>query len=66
MFHYISGTLKRVVWYFEEGSVVLCREWSGTLKMAVRYFEEWCDTLKRVCGTLKRMVWYFEEGGVVL
>ena len=31
---------KRVVWYFEEGGVVLWRGWSGTLKRVVRYFEE--------------------------
>ena len=34
------GTLKRVVWYFEEGGVVLWRGWCGTLKRVVRYFEE--------------------------
>ena len=45
------GYLKRVVWYFEEGCVVL---WRG-----------WCCTLKRV-WYLKRVVWYFEEGDVVL
>ena len=45
--------LKRNVWYFEEGYMVLC----GTLKRV-------CGTLKMVCGTLKRM-WYFEEGVVL-
>ena len=29
-----------MVWYFEEGSVVLCRGWCGTLKRVVWYFEE--------------------------
>ena len=55
------GTLKRVVWYFEESGLVLWRGWCGTLK-------RWCGTLKRVVvlwrgwyGTLKRVVWYFEE-----
>ena len=30
-----NGSLKRVVWYFEEGGVVLWRGWCGTLKRAV-------------------------------
>ena len=34
------GTLKRVVWYFEEGGMVLLRGWYGTLKRVVWYFEE--------------------------
>ena len=29
------GTLKRIVWYFEDGCVVLWRGWSGTLKRVV-------------------------------
>ena len=33
-------TLKMVVWYFEEGVVVLRREWRGTLRRVVWYFEE--------------------------
>ena len=45
-----------VVWYFEEGGVVLRRGWCGILKRVVWYFEEggvvlwrgWCGTLKRV------------------
>ena len=32
--------MKRAVWYFEEGGVVLLRGWCGTLKMVMRYFEE--------------------------
>ena len=32
--------MKRVVWYFEEGGVVICRMWCGTLKRVVWYFEE--------------------------
>ena len=47
---------KRVVWYFEEGGVVLWRGCYGTLKRVMWYFEEggmvfwrgWCGTLKRV------------------
>ena len=27
-----TGSLKRVVWYFEEGCIVLRRGWCGTLK----------------------------------
>ena len=45
-------TLKRVVWYFEEGCVVL--------------YGGWCGTWRAWCGTLKKVVWYFEEGDVVL
>ena len=63
-----------VVWYFEEGGVVLWRGWCGTLKRVVWYFEEGCVVLWRgcvvlwrgLCGTLMKVVWYFEEGGVVL
>ena len=33
-------TLKRVVWYFEEGGMVLCKWWYGTLKRVVWCFEE--------------------------
>ena len=52
--------MKRAMWYFEEGGVVLRRWWCGTLK-------RWCVVLRRWwCGTLKRVVWYLdEEGGVV-
>ena len=32
--------MKRVVWYFLDGVVVLCREWCDTLKRVVLYFEE--------------------------
>ena len=39
---YWCGTLKRLVWYFEEGGVVLLRGWCGTLKRVVWYFEEGC------------------------
>ena len=35
-----SGTVKRVVWYFEEVGVVLRRGRCGTVKMVVWYFEE--------------------------
>ena len=65
----MCGTLKRVMWYFEEGGVVLWRRWCGTLKRAVLW---WCGCFRRVVryieegGTLKRVVWYFEEGGVVV
>ena len=60
-------TLKRVMWYFEEGDVVLWRGWCGTLKRVVWYFEEGDVVLWRGwCGTLKRVMWYFEEGNVVL
>ena len=61
------GTLKRVVWYVEEGDVILWRGWCVTLKRVVYYFEEgdvvlwngWFITLKRVgC--------YFETGGLLL
>ena len=34
------GILKRVVWYFEEGRVVLWRGWYGTLKRVLWYFEK--------------------------
>ena len=40
-------TLKSVVWYFEEGGVVL---WRGL-----------CGTLKRWCGTLKRVEWVLKH-----
>ena len=54
------GTLKRAVWYFEDGGMALWRGWYGT-------FEEGGVVLWRWWyGTLKRVVWYFEEGGVVL
>ena len=33
-------TLKMVVWYFEEGGVVLSRGWCGTLKRVALYFED--------------------------
>ena len=74
-------TFKRVVWYFEEGGVVLWRcwcgtlkRWCGTLKWVVWYFEggvllsrRWCGTMKRLLWYfLKRVVWYFEDDGVVL
>ena len=36
------GTLKMVVWYFEEGGVVVLRGWYGTLERVVWYFEEGC------------------------
>ena len=60
-------TLKMVVWYFEEGDVVLWRGWSSTLKRVVWYFEEGGVVFwRRWCGILKRVMWYFEDGGVVL
>ena len=63
----ITMYLKRFVWYFEEGCVVLWRGWCGTLKRVVWYFEEGGVVLWRMwCGTLKRVVWYFEEGVVVI
>ena len=34
------GTFNRVMWYFEEGGVVLSMGLCGTLKRVVRYFEE--------------------------
>ena len=34
------GTLKRIVWYFEEGRVVFCRGWCSVLKRVAWYFEE--------------------------
>ena len=37
---YFGSTLKMVVWYFEEGCVVLWRGRCGTLKRVVWYFEE--------------------------
>ena len=59
----VRGTLKMVVWYFEEGDVVLWKGLYGTLKRVVWYFEKGCMVLWRGwCGTLKRVVWYFEEG----
>ena len=33
-------TLKRVVWYFEEGGMVLLSGWYGTFKWVVWYYEE--------------------------
>ena len=42
----LYATLKMVMWYFEEGDVVLWRGWCGTLKM-VWYFEEGCVVLWR-------------------
>ena len=36
----IVDTLNRVVWFLEEGSVVLLRGCCGTLKRVVWYFEE--------------------------
>ena len=49
------STLKRVVWYFEEGGVLLGRggvllgrERCVSLKRVVCFFEEWFVTLKRV------------------
>ena len=50
--------LKRV-YYFVEGSMVLCRGWCATLKRVVWYFEE------GIVLTLKMVVLYFEEGDVV-
>ena len=59
--------MKRMVWYFEEGGMVLWRGWCGTLKRMVWYFEEGDVVIWRGwCGTLKRVMWYFEEGGVVI
>ena len=67
------GTLKRVMWYFEEGDVLLWRGWCGTLKRAVWYFEESGVVLWGVLWyfqeggvVLWRVLWYFEEGGVLL
>ena len=61
------GTLKRVVWYFEEGGVVHWSGWYCTLKRVMWYFEEGGVVLWRWwCGTLKRVMLYFEEGVVVL
>ena len=70
----VCVTLKRLVWCFEEGGVVLWRGWCGTLKRVVWYFEEGRMLLSRgfvllwrgYCGTLKSVVWYFEECCVVL
>ena len=57
---------KRMLWYFEEGGVVILRVWCGTLKgrfgalkMVVWYFEEGCVVSWG-------WMWYFEDGGVVL
>ena len=58
----LYGTLKRVVWYLEEGVlaqkhdliVLVCIVEGGVV-----LWREWCDTLKRVLS-------YFVEGGVVL
>ena len=58
------GTLKRVVWYFEEGRLVLWRGSAGTLKRVMQYFEYARVVLWRVsCGTLSLsmsavMYWY--------
>ena len=43
----LCATLKRVVWYFEEGDVVLLRGWCGTLKRVMWYFEEGGVLLRR-------------------
>ena len=60
-----AGVKSKVVWYFEEGGVLLWRGWCGTLKRVVWYFEDGCVVLWRVWrGSLKMVVWYFEEGGV--
>ena len=49
-----------IVWYFEEGGMVLWRGWYGTLKRVMWYFEEGGMVLwKGWCGTLKRVMWYF-------
>ena len=56
----------RVVWYFEEGGVVLWRGRCGTLKRAVWYFEEdglvlwrgWRGTLKRVDESMFLVLFY--------
>ena len=60
--------LKRVMlWYFEDGGVVLWRKWCGTLQRVVWYFEEGGVVLWRGwCSTLKMVVWYSEENGLVL
>ena len=49
----MCGTLKRLVWYCEEGGVV--RGWYGTLRKVAQWR-----------GTLKKVVWYFDEGGILL
>ena len=49
------GTLKRVLWHFEEVGVILWRGWCGTLKRVMWYFEE--------RGVL--LWWGFKEGDVV-
>ena len=67
------GTLKRAVWYFknggvilEEGGVILWRGWCDTLKRVMWYFGDGGVVLWRGwCATLKRVVWYFKEGDVV-
>ena len=78
---YFGGTLKRVVWYFEESCVLLWRGLCGTLKRVVWY---WFHVLSEhnessrfllfyisvvlwrgLYGTLKKVVCYFEEGCVV-
>ena len=63
------GTLKRMVWYFEEDDVVLWRGWCGTLKRVLWYFEEGGVVLWRGrCGTLNREAWtcYHFERIIVL
>ena len=70
----MCGTLKRLMWYFEEGIILLWRGWCGTLKRVLWYFEEVMWYFKEGdvvlwrgwCGTSKRVMWYLEEGGVVL
>ena len=48
----LCGSLKRAMWYFEEGGMVLFRGY-------VVLWRGWCSTLERV-------VLYFEKGGVVV
>ena len=52
-----NNTMKRVMWYFEEGDVVLWRRLCDTLNRVMGFFEDgcvvlwraWCVTLKRLC-----------------
>ena len=55
------GTLKRVVWFFEEDGVVLWVPYC----IADR-FSFLSLGLEFPDGILKRVMWYFEEGGLVL
>ena len=56
------GTLKRVVWYFEEGGIWYFEDAGMRLNME----EGGMVLCIGMFGTLKRVVWYFEEGCMVL